>query len=305
MIEIKNKNKPLDHSAVERFYLSVFAVVAALFAAFAGFFAKKFANHAPAAFVIFAGVVMQSLERMQTLFELGAFEVQLIFLDEAAVDGVSVYNDTLALVLSEFFADDLALAQLDKVGGLAAAQTVSDFDHAQLDVVARHTAADDMRVLDAQLFEDVPLSGRRGGCRKCTNDRRRREALYEVADPEVVFAKAGPLLADAMRLVDHGACKVGLAECRLYLAVLQHLGCDEQEQQCALLDAREDRFSLGRGLQAIQAGGGNTFVLQLAHLIHFERKPNCSGVISEASGAIRESYWAVSRTMSSAMANRR
>ena len=52
-------------------------------------------------------------------------------------------------MLSELFADDLALAQLDKVGGLAAAQTVSDFDHAQLDVVARHTAADDMRVLDA------------------------------------------------------------------------------------------------------------------------------------------------------------
>ena len=43
---------------------------------------------------------MQSLERMQTLFELGAFEVQLIFLDEAAVDGVSVYDDTLAFVLA-------------------------------------------------------------------------------------------------------------------------------------------------------------------------------------------------------------
>lgn len=30
---------------------------------------------------------MQSLERMQTLLEFGSFEFQLIFLDEAAVDG--------------------------------------------------------------------------------------------------------------------------------------------------------------------------------------------------------------------------
>ena len=66
-----------------------------------------------------------------------------------AVDGVSVYNDAIALVLSELFADDLALAQLDKVGGLAAAQTLPDLDHTQLDVVARHTAADNMCVLDA------------------------------------------------------------------------------------------------------------------------------------------------------------
>ena len=168
-----------------------------------------------------------------------------------AVDGVSVYNDAIALVLLELFADDLALAQLDKVGGLAAAQTVPDLDHTQLDVVAGHTAANDMCALDAQLFEDVPLGGRRGGCRKCANDRRRREALYEFTNAQVVLAKSGPLFADAVRLVDHDACRVSLTECRLYLAVLQHLGGDEQEQQLALLDAREDRFSLGRGLKAI------------------------------------------------------
>lgn len=137
-----------------------------------------------------------------------------------AVEGVGVYNDAIALVLSEFFADNLALAQLDKVGGLAAAQTVPDLDHTQLDVVAGHTAADDMRVLDAQLFEDVPLGGWRSCRSECANDRRRREALYEVVNPEIVLAKAGPLFADAMHLIDHDACKVGLAECRLYLAVL-------------------------------------------------------------------------------------
>ena len=214
---------------------------------------------------------MQSLERTQTLLELGSFELQLIFLDEAAVDGkivlvpeqqgsglfaiasrssgllcviiqtdkrrmvdnkpnvrdidtqtegirghhhlylstgetlqtgrlvlalaviklglktllaqvsmqlfhavdsIGVDNDTLALVLSEFFADDLALAQLDKVGGLAAAQTVPDLDHTQLDVVAYYTVADNICVLNAQLFEDVSLSDRRGGCCECANDRR-------------------------------------------------------------------------------------------------------------------------------------
>ena len=154
-------------------------------------------------------------------------------------------------MLSEFFADNLVLAQLDKVGGLAAAQTVPDLDHAQLDVVAGHTAANNMRVLDAQLFEDVPLSGWRSCRRECTNHRRRREALYEFTNAQVVLAKSGPLFADGMRLVNHNASKVGLAECRLHLAVLQHLGGDEQEQQLALLDAREDRFSLGRGLEAI------------------------------------------------------
>ena len=147
-----------------------------------------------------------------------------------AVDSVSVDDDTLALMLSELFADDLALAQLNEVRGLAAAQTVPDLDHTQLDVVAGHTAANDMCALDAQLFENVLLGGRRGRCRECANDRRRREALHKVANAQVVLAKAGALLADAMHLVDHDACKVGLAECRLHLAVLQHLGCDEQEQ---------------------------------------------------------------------------
>lgn len=180
----QEKNKPLDHSAVERFCLSVFAVVAALFAALTEFLAEKFTNHAPAAFVIFAGVVMQSLERMQTLFELGAFEVQLIFLDEAAVDGVSVYNDAITLVLAESVADDLAFAQLDKVGDLAAAQTVSDLDHAQLDVIAGHTAADDMRasmpsfsrmyrsVVGVAVAVNAPTTG--GVGRLCTNSRMRR-----------------------------------------------------------------------------------------------------------------------------------
>ena len=133
-------------------------------------------------------------------------------------------------MLSELFADDLALAQLNEVRGLAAAQTVPDLDHTQLDVVAGHTATNDMCALDAQLFENVLLGGRRGRCRECANDRRRREALHKVANAQVVLAKAGALLADAMHLVDHDACKVGLAECRLHLAVLQHLGCDEQEQ---------------------------------------------------------------------------
>ena len=137
-----------------------------------------------------------------------------------AVDGVGVNDDAIALVLSEFFADNLALAQLNEVRGLAAAQTVPDLDHTQLDVVAGHTAANDMCALDAQLFENVLLGGRRGRCRECANDRRRREALYEFTNAQVVLAKSGPLLADAMRFVYHDASKVGLAECRLYLSVL-------------------------------------------------------------------------------------
>ena len=80
LVAYKERNRPVTY-ITERFSLPVFAVVAALFAAFAGFFAKKFANHAPAAFVIFTGVVMQSLERMQALLELGSFEFHLIFLD--------------------------------------------------------------------------------------------------------------------------------------------------------------------------------------------------------------------------------
>ena len=220
MTEIKNKNKPLDHSAVERFCLSVFAVVTTFFAAFAGFLAEKFTNHSPTAFVISAGVVMQILERMQTLFELGAFEVQLIFLDEAAVDGVSVYNDAIALVLAESVADDLAFAQLDKVRGLATAQTVSDLDHAQLDVIARNTPADNCSALDAQLFENVPLGGWRRCRRECTNHRRCREALYEFTNAQVVLAKSGALLADAVRLINHDTREISLAERHLYLAIL-------------------------------------------------------------------------------------
>ena len=61
--------------------------------------------------------------RLKTLF--AQVSAQLFH----AVDGGSVYNDAIALVLSEFFTDNLALAQLDKVGGLAAAQTVPDLSH--------------------------------------------------------------------------------------------------------------------------------------------------------------------------------
>ena len=74
-----------------------------------------------------------------------------------AIDSIGVDDDTLALVLAESVADDLALAQLNEVRGLAAAQTVPDLDHTQLDVVAGHTAANDMCALDAQLFENVLL----------------------------------------------------------------------------------------------------------------------------------------------------
>ena len=97
-----------------------------------------------------------------------------------------------------------------------------------------------MCVLDAQLFEDVPLGGWRSCRRECTNHRRRREALHEVANAQVVLAKAGPLFADAVRLVNHDAGRVSLPEGRLHFAVLQHLGCDEQEQQLALLNLCED-----------------------------------------------------------------
>ena len=71
-----------------------------------------------------------------------------------------------AQVSAQLFADNLALAQLNEVRGLAAAQTVPDLDHTQLDVVAGHTAANDMCALDAQLFENVLRGGRRGRCRE-------------------------------------------------------------------------------------------------------------------------------------------
>ena len=58
-----------------------------LFAAFAGLLAKKIANHSPTAGMFFAGVSMKFIQRVQPFLEFGSFKLQLIFLDEAAVDG--------------------------------------------------------------------------------------------------------------------------------------------------------------------------------------------------------------------------
>ena len=95
-----------------------------------------------------------------------------------------------------------------------------DLNGVQLNVIARNTPADNRSVLDAQLFENV-LFGRGGcSCSEGTDDRRIRKALHELSDPQVVLAKSGALLADAVRLINHDTREISLAERHLYLAIL-------------------------------------------------------------------------------------